>query len=149
MEVRTRSSVYATTSHGPSIDLQWLLADANTVYLCAPIEDQPPHLRTTFGGLLNDLIAQAYRARRRKPPAAPSTPCCWWSSTRPARPRCEPPPEYASTLAGIGVLLVTIWQSLAQIEASCGRDCDTIPTNHLTKVFYADLSDPASLRYVA
>jgi len=58
-------------------------------------------------------------------------------------------PEYASTLAGIGVLFVTIWQSLAQIEASYGRDADTILTNYLTKVFYAGLSDPASLRYVA
>jgi hypothetical protein len=47
------------------------------------------------------------------------------------------------------VLFVTIWQSLAQIEASYGRDADTIPTNHLTKVVYAGLSDPASLRYVA
>jgi hypothetical protein len=47
------------------------------------------------------------------------------------------------------VLFVTIWQSLAQIEASYGRDADTILTNHLTKVFYAGVSDPASLRYVA
>jgi len=47
------------------------------------------------------------------------------------------------------VLFVTIWQSLAQIEASYGRDADTILTNHLTKVFYAGLSDPASLRYIA
>jgi type IV secretion system protein VirD4 len=58
-------------------------------------------------------------------------------------------PEYASTLAGLGVLLVTIWQSLAQLESAYGRDADTILTNHLTKVFYAGLSDPASLRYVA
>ena len=57
-------------------------------------------------------------------------------------------PEYASTLAGLGVLLVTIWQSIAQLEAAYGRQADTILTNHLTKVFYAGLSDPASLRYV-
>ncbi len=58
-------------------------------------------------------------------------------------------PEYASTLAGIGVLLVTIWQSLAQIDAAYQRHADTILTNHLTKVFYAGLSDPASIRYVS
>jgi type IV secretion system protein VirD4 len=58
-------------------------------------------------------------------------------------------PQYASTLAGLGVLLVTIWQSLAQIEAAYERQADTILTNHLTKLFYTGLSDPASIRYVA
>ncbi len=58
-------------------------------------------------------------------------------------------PEYASTLAGLGVLLVTIWQSLAQLQAAYGRQADTILTNHLSKVFYTGLSDPASLRYAA
>jgi type IV secretory pathway TraG/TraD family ATPase VirD4 len=33
-----------------------------------------------------------------------------------------------------GVVLVTIWQSLAQIEGTYGREADTILTNHLTKV---------------
>ena len=46
------------------------------------------------------------------------------------------------------MLLVTIWQSLAQLQAAYGRQADTILTNHLTKVFYAGLSDEASLRYV-
>ena len=57
-------------------------------------------------------------------------------------------PEYASTLAGLGVLLVTIWQSIAQLEAAYGRAADTILTNHLSKVFYSGLSDPATLRYL-
>jgi type IV secretion system protein VirD4 len=161
MEDRTRSSVYATaqtvvwpwaepsvaaSSHGPSIDLDWLLADANTVYLCAPIEDQR-RLAPAFGGLLNDLIAQAYRrvAATGRPLDPPLLVVIDEAGNTPLRSL----PEYASTLAGIGVLLVTIWQSLAQIEASYGRDADTILTNHLTKVFYAGLSDPASLRYVA
>ena len=40
-------------------------------------------------------------------------------------------------------------RKLAQIESAYGRDADTILTNHLSKLFYAGLSDPASLRYVA
>jgi type IV secretion system protein VirD4 len=161
MEDRTRSSVYATaqtvvwpwaeptvaaSSHGPSVDLAWLLGDANTVYLCAPIEDQR-RLAPAFGGLLNDLIAQAYRrvAATGRPLDPPLLVVIDEAGNTPLRAL----PEYASTLAGIGVVLVTIWQSLAQIEASYGRDADTILTNHLTKVFYAGLSDPASLRYVA
>src|SRR5690606_34455322 len=75
MEDRTRSSVYATaqtvvwpwsdpgvaaSSTGASVKLDWLLGGPNTLYLCAPIEDQK-RLAPAFGGLLNDLIAQAYR----------------------------------------------------------------------------------------
>ena len=46
------------------------------------------------------------------------------------------------------MLLVTIWQSLAQIDVAYGKAADTILTNHLTKAFYAGLSDGASLRYI-
>ena len=161
MEDRTRSSVYATaqtvvwpwsdpgvaaSSTGASVKLDWLLGGPNTLYLCAPIEDQK-RLAPAFGGLLNDLIAQAYRhvARTGKPLDPPLLIVIDEAGNTPLRAL----PEYASTLAGIGVLLVTIWQSLAQIDAAYQRHADTILTNHLTKVFYAGLSDPASIRYVS
>ena len=171
MEERTRSSIYATaqtviwpwtdpgvaaTAPSPKgwrtgrrgaegIDLPWLLSGANTVYLCSPIEDQR-RLAPAFGGLLNDLINQAYRhvAQTGKPLDPPLLIVIDEAGNTPLRSL----PEYASTLAGIGVLLVTIWQSLAQIDVAYGKAGDTILTNHLTKVFYAGLSDPTSLRYV-
>jgi type IV secretion system protein VirD4 len=178
MEERTRSSIYATAQtvvwpwsdpgvaasartpklpkaggrrargkqDGPGyVDLSWLLSGPNTVYLCSPIEDQR-RLAPAFGGLLNDLINQAYRhvAATGKPLDPPLLVVIDEAGNTPLRAL----PEYASTLAGIGVLLVTIWQSIAQIEAAYGRQADTILTNHLTKVMYAGLSDPASLRYV-
>jgi type IV secretion system protein VirD4 len=174
MEERTRSSIYATaqtvvwpwadpgvaaSARSPKpngrrtrrhdddrhVDLSWLLSDANTVYLCSPIEDQR-RLAPAFGGLLNDLINQAYRhvAATGKPLDPPLLVVIDEAGNTPLRAL----PEYASTLAGVGVLLVTIWQSIAQIEAAYGRQADTILTNHLTKVMYAGLSDPASLRYV-
>ncbi len=160
MEDRTQSSVYATaqtvvwpwsdpgvaaSSTGESIKLDWLIGGPNTLYLCAPIEDQK-RLAPAFGGLLNDLIAQAYRhvARTGKPLDPPLLIVIDEAGNTPLRAL----PEYASTLSGIGVLLVTIWQSLAQIDAAYQRHADTILTNHLTKLFYAGLSDPASIRYV-
>lgn len=167
LEERTRSSVYSTAqtvvwpwsepgvaasaqpdhaeSAHPHVDLKWLLSGSNTVYLCAPIEDQR-RLAPAFGGLLNDLINQAYRqvARTGKPLDPPLLVVVDEAGNTPLRSL----PEYASTLAGIGIVLVTIWQSLAQVEAAYGRQADTILTNHLTKCFYAGLSDPASLRYV-
>ncbi|HEY9555792.1 MAG TPA: type IV secretory system conjugative DNA transfer family protein, partial [Acidimicrobiales bacterium] len=171
MEERTRSSIYATAQtviwpwadpgvaasarppkgkegHGSEfagVDLPWLLSGSNTVYLCSPIEDQR-RLAPAFGGLLNDLINQAYRhvAETGNPLDPPLLVVIDEAGNTPLRSL----PEYASTLAGIGVLLVTIWQSLAQLEVAYGQASDTILTNHLTKVFYAGLSDPASLRYV-
>ena len=170
MEERTRSSIYATaqtviwpwtdpgvaaSARSPKgkqakngfvgVDLPWLLSGANTVYLCSPIEDQR-RLAPAFGGLLNDLINQAYRhvAETGKPLDPPLLVVIDEAGNTPLRSL----PEYASTLAGIGVLLVTIWQSLAQLNAAYGPQSDTILTNHLTKVMYAGLSDPASLGYV-
>jgi type IV secretion system protein VirD4 len=161
MEDRTRSSVYATTqtvvwpwsepevaasSRGPSIDLDWVLSGDNTVYLCAPIEDQR-RLSPAFGGLLNDLIAQVYR--RVASTGQPLDPALLIVIDEAGNTSLRSLPEYVSTLAGLGVLVVTIWQSLAQIETAYQREADTILTNHLSKLFYAGLSDPASLRYVA
>lgn len=167
LEERTRSSVYSTAQTvvwpwsepgvaasarpskkkgaAPNLDLHWLLSGSNTVYLCSPIEDQR-RLAPAFGGLLNDLINQAYRqvARTGKPLDPPLLVVIDEAGNTPLRSL----PEYASTLAGLGVVLVTIWQSLAQMEAAYGRQSDTILTNHLTKCFYAGLSDPTSLRYV-
>jgi len=160
LEERTRSSVYATaqtlvwpwsdpsvaaSSRGRSVDLAWLLDGPNTVYLSAPIEDQK-RLSPAFGGLLNDLIAQVYRhvAVTGRPLEPPLLIVVDEAGNTPLRAL----PEYVSTLAGLGVQLVTVWQSLAQIESAYGRQADTILTNHLSKVFYAGLSDPASLKYV-
>jgi type IV secretion system protein VirD4 len=45
--------------------------------------------------------------------------------------------------------LVTIWQSIAQLQATYGRQSDTILTNHKSKVFYSGQSDPAAFKYLA
>ena len=161
MEDETRSSVYGTAqtvvwpwadpgvadaSRGDSIALDWLLSGTNTVYLCAPLEDQA-RLAPAFGGLLNDLVKQAYLhvAATGRPLDPPLLVVVDEAGNTPLRAL----PQYASTLAGLGVLLVTVWQSIAQIEVAYGRQADTVLTNHLSKVFYRGLSDPAALRYVS
>lgn len=161
MEDRTRSSIYATAqsvvwpwadpgvaaaAQNPSVNLDWLLSASNTVYLCAPIEDQR-RLSPAFGGLLNDLIRQVYLrvAETKQPLDPPLLIVIDEAGNTPLRAL----PEYASTLAGLGVLLVTIWQSLAQIEEAYRAHADTIITNHLSKVFYGGLSDPIAFRYLS
>lgn len=161
MEERTRSSVYATAqtvvwpwsdpgvasaAREPNVTLDWLTSGANTAYLCAPIEDQR-RLAPAFGGLLNGLIKDIYlrTARTGQPLDPPLLIVIDEAGNTPLRSL----PEYASTLAGLGVVLVTIWQSLAQIDANYPRQGDTIMTNHTTKAFFAGQSDPSSLRYLS
>ncbi|MGE0308079.1 MAG: type IV secretory system conjugative DNA transfer family protein [Acidimicrobiia bacterium] len=168
MDERVRSSVYATvqtvvqawlepavelsaTLDDPHserfVDLDWLTADgtANTLYLVAPLDDQR-RLAPVLGGLLGDLKDQAYQrdvaGRSLRRPLlmvvdeAGNMPLAWL-------------PEVAATCAGIGVLLVTIWQSKAQLDAAYGRLSDSVLTNHLTKIIFSGCSDPATLDYVS
>ena len=160
LDRRTRSSAYATAQtllgawHDPGvvaaseyeeIDLEWLLAGENTLYICGPLHEQA-RLAPVFGGLLGDLINQAYeRANLTDTPLpttllvldeAANTPTRWL-------------PHVASTCAGIGLLLVTVWQSKAQLDAAYGRLADSVLTNHGTKILFSGISDVPTLEYAA
>jgi type IV secretion system protein VirD4 len=99
-----------------------------------------------LGGLLGDLKDQAYQRDVAGSPLpksllmvideAGNMPLAWL-------------PEVAATCAGIGILLVTIWQSKAQLDAAYGRLSDSVLTNHLTKLVFSGCSDPATLDYVS
>lgn len=168
MDERVRSSVYATvqtvvqawldpavdasaTLDDPEsqrfVDLDWLTdpKTSNTLYLVAPLDDQK-RLAPVLGGLLGDLKDQAYqrdiagigmpRPLLMVIDEAGNMPLAWL-------------PEVAATCAGIGILLVTIWQSKAQLDAAYGRLSDSVLTNHLTKIVFSGCSDPATLDYVS
>ena len=127
------------------IDLEWLLAGSNTLYICSPLHEQQ-RLAPVFGSLLGDLINQAYeRVASRDEPLpttlmvldeAANTPTRWL-------------PHVASTCAGIGLLLVTIWQSKAQLDAAYGDLADSVLTNHGTKIIFSGASDLPTLEYAA
>lgn len=167
MDERVRSSVYATVQTvvqawlDPAVDesatcfdtpdgfvdLDWLTdpEQSNTLYLVAPLDDQK-RLAPVLGGLLGDLKDQAYqrdiagvglgRPLLMVIDEAGNMPLAWL-------------PEVAATCAGIGILLVTIWQSKAQLDAAYGRLSDSVLTNHLTKIIFSGCSDPATLDYVS
>jgi type IV secretion system protein VirD4 len=161
MDERTRSSVYATaqsvvwpwadpgvaaSADGCDVDLDWLCSKTNTLYLCAPIDDQK-RLSSVFGGLLGDLIRQAFAHANRT--GKPLDPPLLFVIDEAGNAPLRSLPEYASTVAGIGILLVTIWQSKAQLDVAYQRAADTILTNHLTKVFYTSASDLSGLELAA
>src|SRR6202035_1763838 len=55
----------------------------------------------------------------------------------------------ASTAAGHGMQLVTIWQDLAQVTARYGPRAATVVNNHRAKVFLSGISDPSTLDYAS
>jgi type IV secretion system protein VirD4 len=95
---------------------------------------------------LNDLIAQVYdrfiRTNR------PLDPPLLIVIDEAATLRPQQLASWVATLAGAGVQLVTIWQSLTQIDAAYGKHGQAILTNHLTKVFLPGMSDTAGLDYL-
>jgi len=129
------------------VDLEWLMGapngKANTLYLVVPLDDYD-RLAPVLGGFLSDLKAQAYEwdvaGRQLGAPLlmlideAGNMPLAWL-------------PQVASTCAGIGIQLVTIWQSLAQIEEAYGRLANSVITNHATKLFFPSASDESTLGY--
>jgi type IV secretion system protein VirD4 len=158
---RTVSGVYATArtivwpwvdplvaeaTASCQIDLDWLLAGHNSLYVCIPLNDQH-RLRPVLGGLLNDLVGQAFD--RYLVTGRPLDPPLLLVIDEAATLRPDQLPSWASTVAGIGFQLVTAWQSVAQIEAAYGRHSHAILTNHLTKLFFAGMSDTAGLDYLS
>jgi type IV secretion system protein VirD4 len=125
--------------------MEWLVGGANTLYVCSPLHEQL-RLATVFGGILDDLLQQAYEWQNdhgsRLPDTlfvldeAANTPARWL-------------PQVASTCSGIGIQLVTIWQSKAQIDDAYRTLADSVLTNHGTKLFFSGISDPSTLDYVS
>jgi type IV secretion system protein VirD4 len=129
-----------------TIDLDWLLEKNNTLYVCIPLNDQH-RLRPVLGGMLNDLVGQAFE--RFIQTGKPLDPPLLLVIDEAATLRPDQLPSWASTLSGIGVQLVTAWQSVGQIEAAYGKQSQAILTNHLTKLFFAGMSDAAGLEYLS
>jgi type IV secretion system protein VirD4 len=167
LEFRQLSSVYVTakamvspwadptvarSAAGDAVDLDWLLDDsplddgrprANTLYACAPLHEAN-RLAPVLGGLLGDLFEQAYeQVGKDNEPIRPTLVIVDEAGNWPLRNLSG----LASTCAGIGLLLVLVYQSKAQIDAVYGCQADTILSNCLTKVFFAGLSDESTLKY--
>lgn len=145
------SDPYAAASSDPAlvqIDMAKILSGRNTLYIVQPL-GRGTQFAPLFGGLFGDLIrdqtyriAQAAGGRARIGPVlalldeAGNTPLRWL-------------PQVASTCAGIGVQLVTIWQDRSQIESIYGVDTQSILNNHQTKLFFAGQSDQVTMDYAS
>lgn len=150
---RTTSSIYATarsmlwawadpvvarSSMSTDIDLAWLLGGNNTLYLSAPLSDHQ-RVAPVLSGLLADLVDQLFMLNVQTGKVL--DPPLLVVVDEAANTKLQDLPEWAATLSGLGVQLVTVWQSVAQIEAVYGAQTDAIITNHPTKIFYPGMSD--------
>jgi len=158
---RTTSNVYATarnavwpwadpnvaaSADGCDITLDWLLKDVNTLYLCAPLGDET-RIGIVFATLLHDLILQAFDRANRTQMIDPRLLVLLDEAANTPLPNL---PEWASTVTGAGIQLVTVWQSKAQLEQIYGRQAENVLTNHRSKLIYpSGLSDMATIEYVS
>ena len=139
------SPAVAESSAGNSISLDWLCSGNNSLYLVAPPADAK-RMSPVFGGMITDLLEQCFEkvARDGKPLDPPLLVVLDEAANMPL----DRLPDFVSTVAGLGVQLVTVWQSLAQVNHLYGTSADTVISNHLTKVVYTGVSDVSTLEYI-
>jgi len=161
---RTRSSIYTTTETilaayaDPSVlqtaltsDLQaseLLDGGPHTAYLCAPAHEQQ-RLQPLFAALVQEIVAAAYQQATKT--GKPLNPPLLLVLDECAN--IAPLPDLAtlaSTGAGQGIQLITVFQDMAQITAVYGRDrAPTIVTNHRAKIILSGIADTPTLDYVS
>jgi type IV secretion system protein VirD4 len=162
-EERQRSSVYTTAEMAlgayadPIVAEETEAADysptalidggANTLYLCGPPHEQE-RLRTVFSTVVQELLAIVYEtvSTTGKPLDPPLLLLLDEAANIAPIPNLD---EIASTGAGQGIQLLSVFQDMAQISARYGKKASTIVNNHRAKVFGSGISDPETLNYVA
>ncbi len=153
VEVFADPSVAASESAPPGvhgggcIDPARLLEGRGTLYLCAPTHDQR-RLRPLFATLVAQVVEAAYeRSGRRGEPLDPPLLVVLDEAANVA-PLAELD-VLASTAAGHGVQLVTVWQDLGQLQARYGARAGSVVNNHRVKVFLSGIADPGTLEHAS
>jgi len=119
----------------------------HTAYLCAPAHEQA-RLRPLFATLVQDVLAEVYsRATRTGQPLDPPLLVVLDEAANIAPLRDLD--TLASTAAGQGIQLVTIFQDLAQVSERWGARAQTIVNNHRAKIVGAGIADPTTLDWTA
>jgi type IV secretion system protein VirD4 len=160
-EERQRSSVYTTAETivaafadprvaeetcGADYTPEALLGGANTLYLVSPEREQE-RLRTVFSTLIEELLALV--DARAIAGSGPINPRLLLLLDECANVAPLPGLDgIASTAAGKGVQLLTVFQDLAQVQAQFGTRAPTIVNNHPVKLIGTGVSDRETLSYL-
>jgi type IV secretion system protein VirD4 len=143
---RTAASSGTGTGDG-ALDPALLVGGANTLYLCAPAHDQR-RLTPLFVSVVREVVEYVYDlvARTHRPLDPPLL--IVLDEAANIAPLADLD-ALASTAAGHGVQLVTVWHDLAQINARYGPRATTVVNNHRAKLFLSGISDPSTLDYAS
>lgn len=162
-EERQRSSVYTTaemalaafadpvvaeeTSGSDYTAARLLDGGSNTLYLCGPLHEQD-RLAPVFSLIVQEAVALVYEmAAATGEPIDPGLLLVLDEAANIA-----PLPnhaELASTGAGQGIQVLSVFQDLAQINARYGRRAGTIVNNHAAKILGPGISDPETLTWAS
>lgn len=119
---------------------------SHTLFVCAPNHEQD-RLQPLFSGLLGQLITAAYdRHASGKPITKPLL--LLLDEAANIAPLTDLD-TIASTAAGTGIQLVSIWQDMAQIQARYQQRAATVVNNHRAKLVLSGISDQPTLDYIA
>jgi type IV secretion system protein VirD4 len=130
-----------------ALDPARLVQGANTLYLCAPAHDQR-RLTPLFASVVRQVIEHVYdQVTRTRLPLDPPLLVVLDEAANIAP--LSDLDALASTAAGHGIQLVTIWHDLAQISARYGARASTVVNNHRAKLFLSGISDPSTLEYAS
>lgn len=160
---RTKSSIFTTaetivdayndplvceSAANPTIFPSELLnGGKNTLYICAPAHEQD-RLQTIFTAIVAQMKSAAYElAGKQNRAIDPPLLLCIDEAANIAP--LHDLDAIASTAAGIGIQLVTIFQDMAQIEARYKERARTVVNNHRAKVILSGISDTGTLEYVS
>ena len=132
---------------GARIDPAALLDGDHTLYLCAPANDQR-RLRPLLATMVGQVVEAAYeRATRRGGPIDRPLLVLLDEAANVA-PLAELD-VLASTAAGHGIQLVTVWQDLAQLTARYGARAGSVVNNHRAKLFLSGIADVGTLEHAS
>jgi type IV secretion system protein VirD4 len=120
---------------------------AHTLYVVAPSHEQR-RLRPLFQTVIASILSTAYeRASENGGRIDPALLVVLDEAANIAPLRDLD--TLASTAAGQGIQLVSVFQDLAQVSARYGERAATVVNNHRAKVLLSGISDPATLEYAA
>jgi type IV secretion system protein VirD4 len=130
-----------------AIEASRLMDATSTLYLCAPAHDQR-RLTPLFVSVLRQVVDQSYEhvARTRRPLDPPLLIVLDEAANIAPLGDLD---ALASTAAGHGIQLVTVWHDLAQITTRYGQRASTVVNNHRAKLFLSGISDPSTLDYAS
>ncbi|MHB1487598.1 MAG: type IV secretory system conjugative DNA transfer family protein [Acidimicrobiales bacterium] len=162
-EDRQRSSVYTTaemvleafadptvaaSTRGCDIDVDVFLdGGRHTLYVCSPASEQQ-RLCPIFSALITQVVNQACAVVARTGHPLDPPLLIVLDEAANIAPLAELD-TLASTAAGHGIQLVTVWQDMAQISARYGARSATVVNNHRAKVVLSGITDPATLDHVS